>query len=104
MMTLRKNRSGSVKTVYRRTPSGRKGVIFKSEKPKKPVCRLCGAKLGGVKTSRRAAKSERLPSRAFAGELCAGCVSEVVKARVRVRTGAAKLEDYGMRLRDYAKA
>ena len=100
-MTLRKNRSKSVKRVFRRTPSGRVSTLFKAGKHKPARCRLCGALLGGVKLSRRVAKSEKVPSRIFAGQLCPACVSDVVKAKARMRAGVAKLADFGLRQREF---
>jgi len=93
-MTLPKNRLGSVKRVFRRAPTGRTVVHYKKPTKAWVKCRLCGAILGGVKDSRRAAKSEKVPSRLFAGQLCAGCVAEIVKARARIRAGEARPEDY----------
>jgi len=93
-MPLPKDRSRSVKRIYRRTPSGRVSVLYKRATKARVKCRLCGAILGGVKDVRTAAKSERVPSRVFAGQLCSGCVARILKARTRIRSGATKISDY----------
>jgi len=95
-MPLPKNRRRSVKKVYRRTPTGRTAIHYKRAKKAWIRCRLCNAILGGVKDSRRAAKSEKVPSRIFAGQLCARCAAEVIKARARIHAGEARLEDYSL--------
>lgn len=93
-MVLRKNRSQSSKLVYRRTPAGRVASIYKGARGKPARCGICGAILGGVKATGRAAKSERVPSRPFAGNVCGACVRDMVKAKARIRAGAAKPEDF----------
>jgi len=93
-MVSRKNRSQSKKLVYRRAPSGRVVSVYKGGRAKPAKCGACGALLGGIKSARRASKSERVPSRPFAGQLCGACVRGLVKAKARVRAGAAKPEDY----------
>ena len=96
---MRKDRSQSTKVVFRRTPTGRTSHICKNEKNAKPLCRACGRVLGGVKE--KGAKSEKAPTRKFGGELCVRCVSEIVKARARIATGAATIGDYNLSQRKY---
>jgi len=100
-MSLPMKRLRGQKRVYRRTPTGR--VVVHAKKPTRAwsKCRICGSILGGVDGSRNARKSERAPTRIFAGEFCAGCVARIVKARVRVRGGEAKPEDYPFALREF---
>ena len=94
----------STKRVFRRTPTGK--VVMHAKKPTRDwvKCRICGAILGGVNDSRKMSKSKKLPTRIFAGQLCSGCVADVVKARVRIRTGDSKPEDYPFVLRGFISA
>ena len=88
------NRSKSSKKVYRRTPTGRVSEQFGHKRRSPARCGLCGTILGGMGPQARAAKSERAPSRAFGGSLCGACVARLVKAKARIRSGAARPEDY----------
>lgn len=100
-MVLRKDRAQSARPVSKRTPAGRVSIQYKARRPAPSRCRLCGAILGGMKPSRRACKSEKVPSRVFAGQLCGACVSDVVKAKARIRAKAAKAEDFAFAKREF---
>jgi len=102
-MTLPKNRLRSVKRVYRRTPAGQITTHYKKPTKAWVRCRLCNVILGGVKDSRRVAKSEKVPSRMFAGQLCAKCVAEIVKARARIHAGESKPENYSFAQSEFIK-
>jgi len=102
-MVLPRNRSRSAKRVFKRTPTGRNVLHYKKRRLRMPLCRLCGAGLGGVNNSRRASKSEKVPTRIFAGQICAGCTAEIVKMKSRVALGEMKLEDASMAQREFIK-
>lgn len=102
-MPLPRNRSKSAKRMSVRTPTGRNVLHFKGKRPGRISCRICGAVLGGVNNSRRAAKSEKTPTRVFAGQLCAGCTAEVVKIKSRVALGEMKAEDASIAQREFVK-
>ena len=81
-----------MKKNNRRTPTGKKGVLYKRPKPGKKTCALCGAMLHGVPNKRPSAlnktsKSQRAPTRLYAGVLCANCVEQIVKERARLKAG-----------------
>ena len=100
---LPRNRSRSVKRVFVRTQSGRNVIHFKKERPHRAHCRICGAVLGGVNSVRGVAKSEKVPTRIFAGQLCAGCAGEIVKIRSRVALGEMKIEEASLAQREFVK-
>jgi large subunit ribosomal protein L34e len=61
-----------------RTPGGKNVLRHTLRKPKKAHCSACGKVLSGVARGRPAAlhklsKSQRVPSRPFAGMLCSAC-------------------------------
>ncbi len=86
-------RSKSAKRVATRTPTGRRSLRFKAKRPSRLTCRLCGAQLGGVKNERGLAKSAKVPSRMFAGELCGRCTSGLISMKARIAQGSEKLEE-----------
>ncbi len=102
-MPLPRNRSRSGKRMPTRTPNGKNVEHYKSKRPGRLGCRICGAVLGGVKNSRRASASEKTPTRIFAGQLCAGCASEVIKMKSRIRIGEMRAEEASHAQREFIK-
>jgi ribosomal protein L34E len=96
-------RSKSKKRGAVRTPTGRKTLHFKGKRPGKASCRICGALLGGVSVSHRATRSEKGPSRMFAGELCGSCVGRLVSLKARIAHGAAAQHDASLAQQKYLK-
>lgn len=87
-----------MKKRKRKTPSGKPGVMYKRPKPSKKTCALCAGVLHGVPNRRPAAlskmtKSQRAPTRLYAGVLCAGCVEQIVKERTRLKAGFITKDD-----------
>ncbi|HDN83335.1 MAG TPA: 50S ribosomal protein L34e [Candidatus Altiarchaeales archaeon] len=81
-------RSRSVKKVKCRTPGGRIVIHYRKEKPSKHVCGRCGRLLSGVPNDipskvRKLSKTEKRPSRAYAGVLCSNCVEELLRYQTR---------------------
>lgn len=81
-------RSRSKKKVQRRTPGGRTVTHYKKKKPAKQKCGRCGRLLSGVPNTipsevRKLSKSERVPTRPYAGVLCAKCVEDLVRYTTR---------------------
>ena len=102
-MVAPKYRSRSMKRVAVKTPSGGHTLHFKRKRAKRITFRLCGTQLGGVKNSRRVSKSKKIPSRMFAGELCAGCTSELVSLKARIGIGAAAPSDAKLAQQKYLR-
>jgi large subunit ribosomal protein L34e len=70
------------------TPGGKNVLHHELRKPKKAHCANCGAVLSGVARARPAklkklSKSQKVPSRAFAGQLCSPCSRQAIIAKAR---------------------
>lgn len=81
------------KKVTRRSPSGKRVVLYGAKKPSAASCALCGGKLQAVPRRsasgmRALAKTEKRPQRVFGGVLCFGCTSKVLKERARLSSGS----------------
>jgi len=81
-------RSRSRKKVKKRVPGGRTVTHFREGKPKRKVCGRCGKQLSGVPSAvssvmRNLAKSEKVPTRPYAGVLCPDCVERLVAYATR---------------------
>jgi len=70
------------------TPGGKNVLRHGLRPPKKAHCGTCKAVLSGVARGRPAAlrklsKSQRVPSRPFAGNLCSACSRRAIIAKAR---------------------
>jgi large subunit ribosomal protein L34e len=72
----------------KRLPSGRVATRKKKEKSSLRLCANCGGILHGVPRSstemQKFAKSKRLPTRPYAGFLCANCTREIFREKARL--------------------
>lgn len=93
------HRSGSVKRFNRVTKAKRNVVHYRRAASSQPHCAICGAELNGI--SRFGGRSRRTNARLFGGVLCANCTADVVKLGSRVEQGAMKLDDIGIKQRQY---
>lgn len=101
-MTAKKNRSGSMRKVKRRVPSGKSREYYSRRKGKgKAHCGICGEELGGV--AEKGAKSSRRPERKFGGVLCHKCQARVVTEASRVREKAKSMDDVDIIYRKYVE-
>ncbi|MBI2084482.1 MAG: 50S ribosomal protein L34e [Candidatus Aenigmarchaeota archaeon] len=78
-----------MKKVKRRTPKGRISIQRKREKPSVARCATCKMPLHGIpkltqNERGKLAKSQRVPSRPYGGNLCADCSREVFRERTRI--------------------
>lgn len=81
-------KSNRVRRIVRKTPGKRSVFHYKNKGPHKAVCSKCGVQLPGVASERgykmRAlSKTEKRPSRPYAGTLCSSCMRELQKAKAR---------------------
>ena len=81
-------KSNRVRRIARKTPGARVVLHYKHKGPHKAVCGKCGALLHGVVSAKaydvhRLSKTERRPSRPYAGALCSSCMRELQKAKAR---------------------
>ncbi len=93
-------RSNSFKRVNRVTKTGNV-EHYRRGKKSMPHCALCRAELNGISLSRKGGRSRRTNSRLFGGVLCANCTAEIVTLGSRVERGDLKLNDIGIRQREY---
>jgi large subunit ribosomal protein L34e len=71
-----------------RTPGGKNVLRHTLRKPKAAHCAGCGAVLHGMVRlrpvhHRRLSKSQKVPSRPFAGTLCSACTRQTLVAKAR---------------------
>ncbi|MEM4554723.1 MAG: hypothetical protein QXT25_02635 [Candidatus Anstonellaceae archaeon] len=103
-MPVPKNRSRSVRKIFRRAP--KKGVVIhykRRKKGKKHHCAICSRVLQAVCSDPSLPPSSRAPNRKFGGQLCSACSSRVLVLRNRLKEGAIKLEEIEVRLLPYVK-
>ncbi len=99
-MPKRFQRSSRYKRVKVRVPSGEVRERFvRREAKDKGRCAVCGQPLRGV--SSKGAKSEKKPSRKFAGTLCHRCTAVVIRYAVRLKEGSMALEDVPLKYVPY---
>jgi large subunit ribosomal protein L34e len=70
------------------TPGGKNVLHHALRKPKAAHCATCGIVLAGVAVARPAgikklSKSQRVPTRAYAGELCSPCSRRAIIQKAR---------------------
>ena len=81
-------RSRSYRRIYVRTPGGKTVIHYERKKPKAARCAICHKQLLGVPRGRpveirKLAKTERVPSRPYGGNLCSNCMRELMKQKAR---------------------
>lgn len=81
-----------------RTSKGRNVKRYVKQKPDQAICGRCGTKLAGIPRAspsrlKKMARSARTVSRRFGGVLCARCVKNVEKYKVRMESGFAVKRD-----------
>jgi len=87
-----------MKRRVKKSPKGRRVVIYKPGKPAGAVCAICDARLNAVPkrdptAMRKLAKTEKRPERIFGGVLCHACVEQLIKERIRLQSGDLQKED-----------
>ena len=96
------HRSRSFRRLDRVTPSGRHVIHYERRKPGMPHCAICGSGLHGISRAKNPkGKSRRTIARIFGGVLCTKCTSEVIKLASRIENGEMKLNDIGMKQKNY---
>ena len=82
-------KSRTFRRVYKKLPGGKTKLFHLKRKPSKHQCGNCGAVLKGVLRERpyimrNTARTKKVPSRAFAGNLCSNCMRQTLKQRARL--------------------
>lgn len=95
------HRSTSFRKVAKITPTGRHVIRYSRRKNSMPHCAVCNAELNGLSITKNVSKSMKTNSRKFGGVLCSKCTSEVIKLSSRIENGEMKLNDIGIKHRQY---
>lgn len=89
-----RQRSRSMRKIFRRTPKGKTKIFTKRRKKEKNSCELCGMEIKRIKSD----------ARVFGGKLCPRCVVKIISIYTRVINGEIKMEDVGVIYRNYVSA
>ena len=86
-----KQKSRTLRRVFKKTPGGRTTTAYVKRKPKKLRCSGCGAELMGIKRLRpyklaNTAKTKRRPERPYGGVLCSRCTRKKIIDGVRAQS------------------
>ena len=81
-------RSRTLRRIKKRIPGGASVIHYLRRNPSPARCAACGRPLHGVASKRasgmkKLAKSRKVPSRMFGGNLCPSCARERLKERAR---------------------
>lgn len=91
------------KKRQRRTPGGFASYKVKPKKVSHAKCGLCSAKLAGVPTVTKVAKTRSRPERVFGGNLCPACTLKVIKAKARLASGVSQETEVPFTLMKYVR-
>ncbi len=94
-------RSRSLARRQRVTPKKRNVVHYERRAPSMPHCAICRAELNGISIRNAKGRTRKSNARAFGGVLCARCTGDVIKLASRIENGEMKLNEIGMRHREY---
>ena len=89
-MVRPKLRSRSLRRRKVRTPGNRLITQYKKRRPKSAKCAICKKPLHGVPRLNpvdmgKLAKTKRRPERPYGGNLCSGCMRDLLRKTVRDR-------------------
>jgi large subunit ribosomal protein L34e len=81
-------RSRTIRRIKMKIPGGASVIHYLKREPSKARCANCKKVLHGVASTRPAgmkklAKTKKVTSRAYGGNLCPGCTKELFKAKAR---------------------
>jgi large subunit ribosomal protein L34e len=103
-MTLPKNRSTSVRKIYKKLPKGRHTIHYKRRvKGKKHKDPISGQILPGVSSIKGLSKSQKRPNRKFGGTLSSKTSSEVLKIVSRIKQKIMTPDQVDIKLLPYVK-
>jgi large subunit ribosomal protein L34e len=83
-------RSRTLRRIKKKIPGGASIIHYLKREPSPARCADCKTPLHGVASKsaakmKRLAKSRKVPSRVFGGNLCPSCVKRVLKERAHTR-------------------
>jgi large subunit ribosomal protein L34e len=85
-------RSRSLRRIKIRIPGGASVIHYLKKKPSRASCATCGKQLHGVASKRaskmkRLAKTKKVPTRKYGGNLCPSCTKQTLKQGARGAIG-----------------
>ncbi|UCD04278.1 MAG: 50S ribosomal protein L34e [Candidatus Woesearchaeota archaeon] len=80
----------------RKTPTGKKKIVFKRKQHRKSHCSLCKKVIHGVKRG-----GSKGPNRKYGGELCSACSRKVLKIKAKFKNKTIEKGDIPISLRKY---
>lgn len=81
-------KSGRLRKIFVKTPSGKVNVQFRQRKPSKAICGMCKTELAGVPRELPAKmanmpKTAKRPERPYGGVLCSACTRKLLQQKAR---------------------
>ena len=96
------HRSGSFRKLDRVTPKNRHVIHYKRKEGSFPHCAICTGELNGIpKKNKGRGRSANTNARLFGGVLCSRCSSNVIKLASRIENGEMRINDIGMKEKNY---
>jgi len=85
---MRTRKSRSLRRIKVKVPGGETRQVYKSRKPKKAKCSMCGAVLKGVPREsatkmKNLTKTKKRPQRPYGGVLCSKCMRKLMIRKAR---------------------
>ena len=80
----------------RKTPAGKKKLVWTKKQPQKSHCSVCKKVLHGVKRG-----TSNGPKRKYGGELCSICSRKVLSLKAKLKNKVIKAEDIPISLKKY---
>lgn len=77
-----------MRRVFTKSPGGKTSLVYKRPKPSQHHCAECGVILKGVTNQipakvNKVPKTHRRPERPYGGYLCAKCLKDKLKQKIR---------------------
>ncbi len=94
-------RTTKKRRIFKKTPKGKVKRVVKKKKPAEARCAICGKKLQGGITTKRTAKTKKIPGRKYAGHLCHSCTQKVIKLQTRINEGKMYKKDADIKYQKY---
>ncbi len=87
-MPTPKQRSRSLRKVFKKLPGGRLGVRYERKRPRRAKCASCGKVLHGVPNVLpyelgKMSKTMRRPERIYGGTICGSCTRGILINKAR---------------------
>ena len=103
-MPVPKNRSRSMRKVFKKVPSGKVVLHFsRRKKTTRHHCAICKSKLQGVSSTPSASASQKTVSRRYGAHMCSPCTRKIVRYAALIEQGEIVLQDIDLVLKPYVQ-